>query len=141
MTLVQGLERIASFDLHSRVQDAVEAVELKKVLDHLRIMIEPSWQEMDGRVAMGTAAMRFPRWWRIRTDCCRCSSIWRRTVCARWPESPVRELEITVHAGEQRVLVFFQDSGRAWRRRSGSSSRFRRARTEQDWAYIFRAQL
>ncbi len=26
-------------------------------------------------------------------------------------EGPVRELEITVYSGEQRVLVFFQDSG------------------------------
>ncbi len=50
VTLVQGLERIASFDLHSRVQDTLEAAELKKVLDHLRIMIEPNWQETDGMV-------------------------------------------------------------------------------------------
>src|SRR3984957_15270135 len=51
VTLVPGLERIASFDLHSRVHDTAEPIELKKVLDHLRIMIEPTWQEMDGTVA------------------------------------------------------------------------------------------
>ena len=110
LTLVKGLERIASFELHSRVQDAVEAVELKKVLDHLRIMIEPNWQEADGRVAWELpeeipAVVADPHG--LLQVFLNLAQNSLRAV----GEAPVRDLEITVLAGDQRVLVFFQDSG------------------------------
>jgi two-component system, LuxR family, sensor kinase FixL len=110
VTLVKGLERIASFDLHSRVQDAVEAVDLNKVLDHLRIMIEPNWQEMEGAVKWELpdaipAVVADPHgllqvFLNLAQNSLRAVS-----------EVPFRELEITVLFGDQRVLVFFQDSG------------------------------
>jgi two-component system sensor kinase FixL len=110
VTLVKGLERIASFDLHSRVQDEVETVELKKVLDHLRIMIEPNWQELEGNVA-----------WRLPDSIPAVAAdphgllqvflnLAQNSLRAV-AETPSRELEITVLAGARRVLVFFQDSG------------------------------
>ena len=110
LTLVRGLERIASFELHSRVQDAVEAVELKKVLDHLSIMIEPNWREMDGTVGWmlpetNPSVVADPHgllqvFLNLAQNSLRAVS-----------EGPVRNLEITALEGEQRVLVFFQDSG------------------------------
>jgi PAS domain S-box-containing protein len=110
VTLVQGLERIASFDLHSRVPDAVEAAELKKVLDHLRIMIEPSWQELEGIVHWELpdaipAVVADP--YGLLQVFLNLAQNGLRAVA----EGPVRELEITVQAGEQRALVFFEDSG------------------------------
>jgi two-component system sensor kinase FixL len=110
VTLVNGLERIASFDLHSRVQDAVEAVELKRVLDHLRIMIEPNWQELDGTVgwelpeAMPAVVADPHGLLQVFLNLAQNSL---RAVS----EAPLRALEITVLFGDHRVLVFFQDSG------------------------------
>ncbi|HTB16969.1 MAG TPA: ATP-binding protein [Bryobacteraceae bacterium] len=110
VTLVQGLERIASFDLHSRVHDTAEPIELKKVLDHLRIMIEPTWQEMDGTVAWELpdtipAVVADP--YGLLQVFLNLAQNSVRAVA----EGPLRMLEITVLFGEQRVLVFFQDSG------------------------------
>jgi PAS domain S-box-containing protein len=110
LTLVKGLERIASFDLHSRVQDAVEAVDLKKVLDHLRIMIEPYWQEMDGAIGWELpetipAVVADP--YGLLQVFLNLAQNSARAVS----EEAVRELAITALAGEQRVLVVFQDSG------------------------------
>ncbi|MGB6944235.1 MAG: ATP-binding protein [Bryobacteraceae bacterium] len=110
VTLVQGLERIASFDLHSRVQDTVEAAELKKVLDHLRIMIEPNWQEMDG-IVRWELPNTIPE---VVADPHGLMQVFlnlAQNSLRAVSEGPVRELEIAVHTGEQRVLVFFQDSG------------------------------
>jgi signal transduction histidine kinase len=110
LTLVKGLERIASFDLHSRVQDAVEAVDLKKVLDHLRIMIEPYWEEMDGAIGWELpetipAVVADP--YGLLQVFLNLAQNSARAVS----EEAVRELAITALAGEQRVLVVFQDSG------------------------------
>jgi signal transduction histidine kinase len=49
-TLVKGLERIASAELHSRVQEPLAAVKLQQVLDDLKIVIEADWREIDGAV-------------------------------------------------------------------------------------------
>jgi two-component system, LuxR family, sensor kinase FixL len=110
LTLVKGLERIASFDLHSRVQDALEAVDLKKVLDHLRIMIEPNWQEIDGQVVWEVSGA-IPA---VAADPHGLLQVFlnlAQNSLRAVREGSVRELEIMVLTGDQRVLVFFQDSG------------------------------
>jgi two-component system sensor kinase FixL len=110
VTLVKGLERIASFDLHSRVQDAVEAVDLTKVLDHLRIMIEPNWQEVDGAVAWELPDAIPP----VIADPHGLLQVFlnlAQNSLRAVAEAQSRELDITLLAGERRVLVFFQDSG------------------------------
>jgi signal transduction histidine kinase len=48
--LVEGLERIASLELHSRVEDSLEPTSLRSVLDNLRIVIEPGWREIGGSI-------------------------------------------------------------------------------------------
>ncbi len=110
VTLVKGLERIASFDLHSRVQDAVEAVELKKILDHLRIMIEPNWQELDGTVGWelpdAIPAVAADPYGLLQVFLNLAQNSLRAVA-----EGPFRELDITVLVGDQGVLVTFQDTG------------------------------
>lgn len=49
-TLVKGLGSIASLELRSRVQETLDPVPLRRVLDDLRIVIEPDWFEIDGTV-------------------------------------------------------------------------------------------
>jgi two-component system, LuxR family, sensor kinase FixL len=110
LTLVQGLERIASFDLHSRVQDAVEALELKKVLDHLRIMIEPNWEEAGAIVKWDFPDTLPP----VAADQHGLMQVFlnlAQNSLRAVSESPVRELEINVIPAEQRVVVVFRDSG------------------------------
>ncbi len=46
--LIKGLDQIAGLELQSRVNERVEEVALRTVLDHLRIVIEPDWRELDG---------------------------------------------------------------------------------------------
>lgn len=48
--LMDGLTRIASFDLRHRSDPHPQHALLGPVLDHLRIIIEPDWQENDGEV-------------------------------------------------------------------------------------------
>jgi PAS domain S-box-containing protein len=48
--LVTGLERIAAAELHSHSQATVSGVDLGELLNHLRIIIEPSWEEIGGEV-------------------------------------------------------------------------------------------
>jgi two-component system sensor kinase FixL len=109
-TLVEGLERIAALDLHSRTHDTFEPIPLQTVLDNLRIMIQPDWRDSDGAVI-----------WRLPPDC--------PTVVAdphgllqaflnlaqnslrAVQEVSIRELEISVSVLEQRALVRFADSG------------------------------
>jgi len=49
-TLIKGLERIARLELDARAPERLEDVPLQSVLDNLRIVIEPDWQECEGVV-------------------------------------------------------------------------------------------
>lgn len=53
--LVESLARIASFDL-TRRQSAHHAVQLDKVLGHLRLVVEPDWVDLDGAVSVSVPA-------------------------------------------------------------------------------------
>ena len=48
--LVKSLHTVASLELHSKAQEALEEVPLQNVLDNLRIVIEPGWRDIDGAV-------------------------------------------------------------------------------------------
>jgi signal transduction histidine kinase len=109
-TLVKGLERIASFDLYSRVNDTFEEVSLQSVLDQLRIMIEPDWQEVEGKVIWELP----PETTMVTADpqgllqaFLNLAQNSRRAV----EETALRVLRITVSLGPGKALVFFEDSG------------------------------
>ena len=48
--LVEGLEKIASTELQSKVKQSVRPLDLGEVLNHLRIIIEPGWRSAGGSV-------------------------------------------------------------------------------------------
>lgn len=48
--LVSGLTELASFELRKTSSDPERAVDLKAVLDQLRVVIEPDWEEIGGSV-------------------------------------------------------------------------------------------
>jgi C4-dicarboxylate-specific signal transduction histidine kinase len=50
VNLVKGMEKVTSLDLYSRGSETLERMQLQPVLDSLRIVIEPNWKEIGGRV-------------------------------------------------------------------------------------------
>ena len=48
--LVEGLARLASFRLRHRSENEVPRADLKSVLDQLRVVVEPDWEDIDGEV-------------------------------------------------------------------------------------------
>jgi signal transduction histidine kinase len=49
-TLLNGLQSIASQELQARSQDEAAPISLREVLDSLRIITEPAWRDIDGRI-------------------------------------------------------------------------------------------
>jgi signal transduction histidine kinase len=49
-SLVEGLGEIASSDLQAKVKRTLSPIALGDVLDDIRVVVEPAWQESDGRV-------------------------------------------------------------------------------------------
>ncbi len=50
VSLIEGLERMASLKLQTKSKAVLEPVPLKEVLDNLRIVIEADWREIGGKV-------------------------------------------------------------------------------------------
>jgi PAS domain S-box-containing protein len=48
--LVDGLARLASFELRHKTGGSEQRADLKQVLDQLRVVIEPDWHEIGGQV-------------------------------------------------------------------------------------------
>ena len=81
-SLVNGLARITSFELQRKEPANLESVSVCRLLDELRIIIEPSWSEADGHVRwICRSEARARR--RRGTHCSRYSSTSRRTACGR----------------------------------------------------------
>ena len=58
-TLVEGLSRLASFELGKREESVIGPVDVRAVLDQLRVVIEPDWGDVEGEVRIDEPA-RFP---------------------------------------------------------------------------------
>jgi len=109
-SLVSGLEHVASMDLLHRSSDALEQVDLKEVLDDLRIVIEPDWREINGAVhwklppAMPWVLAERHGLFQAFLNLAKNS---HRAVQDR----PVRELSISVDTEERMARVSFSDTG------------------------------
>jgi signal transduction histidine kinase len=49
-SLVEALENIAATELQAKARPSLTPIDLHEVLNHLRIVIEPNWEEIDGHV-------------------------------------------------------------------------------------------
>lgn len=60
--LVEGLGRIASFELRAGAAVAVNMVDLRQVFDQLRVVIEPDWTDLNGQLvwSLGDEAYNVP---------------------------------------------------------------------------------
>jgi PAS domain S-box-containing protein len=108
--LIEGLGKIASMKLESTIDDFLEEVPLKQVLEDLRIIVEPDWNEILGSVrwnlpdempvVLGQRHGLLQAFLNLAQNS-------RRAVADR----PLRELNIEVTTAGPRIVVRFQDSG------------------------------
>jgi PAS domain S-box-containing protein len=109
-TLVGTLERIAAAELHSKVQPALAPLDVHEYLNHLRIIIEPAWQEIEGRVVWDVPRGLPP----VLADSFGLTLAFlnlaqnsQRAV----ESSPTKELRISAALQSGKVVVCFEDSG------------------------------
>jgi len=110
VSLVTGLEKLASHELQSRVSEALEDVEPRAVLDDLRIVIEPQWRETGGAVRWNLPPS-LPRVIAERHALLQvCLNLAQNSLRAA-EQSSVAELAITALVQRGKVLLRFEDSG------------------------------
>jgi two-component system sensor kinase FixL len=109
INLVGGLERIASLDLHGRAPD-VEPVALQEVLDDLRIVIEPDWREINGRITWDLL-LPMPIVVAERHGLLQAFLNLAQNSHRAVQDRPVRELTISVTVDQQATRIRFRDSG------------------------------
>ena len=110
VSLISGLEKIASFQLHSQSQKTPESISLQEVLDSLRIIVDPEWKEIGGVIRWPASSGLPP----VIADphgllqaLLNLIQNSRRAVQV----SSKRELIITVSVSDQSVFVCLEDSG------------------------------
>jgi signal transduction histidine kinase len=110
-SLVQGLERIASWELRASTQESLEEIPLQEVLDQLRIVIEPNWHEIGGilvwRLPAGMPVVMADRHGLFQVFLNLAQNSHRAVE-----ESAVKELRIDVTVAGCMACVRFQDTGR-----------------------------
>lgn len=108
-SLVRGLEKVAAVELQSR-SDSIEDVELRAVLDDLRIVIEPDWREIGGEVHW-KGLSELPRVLADRHGLLQAFLNLAHNSLRAVQESPVKKLWIIVSKDDQKTYVRFVDSG------------------------------
>jgi signal transduction histidine kinase len=118
-TLVQGLEKVSSLDLHSRDlthrntgQEAedLQTIPLRAVLDDLRIVIESTWREIDGAIRW-TFPHVSPNILADRHGLLQIFLNLAQNSHRAVQEMDIRELQISVESDERRAIVRFVDTG------------------------------
>jgi signal transduction histidine kinase len=110
MNLVKGMEKVTSLDLYSRGSDALERIHLQPVLDSLRIVIEPDWREIDGRIRW-TLPPTVPMVMADPHGLLQAFLNLARNSHRAVQDRSKHELDILVELKEDRVQVHFEDSG------------------------------
>jgi signal transduction histidine kinase len=110
LNLIDGLEWIASMDLQLRTQDMPDQVSLQQVLDDLRIVIEPDWREMSGRVCWKLPAS-LPVVLAERHGLLQAFLNLAQNSHRAVQDCAVRELTICVAVEEQTARISFRDTG------------------------------
>jgi len=110
MNLVKGMEKVTSLDLYSRGSETLERIQLQPVLDSLRIVIEPDWKEIDGKLRWSLPAT-LPLVMADPHGLLQAFLNLARNSHRAVQETPCRELDILVELKEERVQIHFDDSG------------------------------
>jgi two-component system sensor kinase FixL len=109
-TLVQGLERIASWQLQSNVHDNLEEIALQEVMDDLRIVIEPDWRDMNGAITWNVPA-KMPVVLAERHGLLQAFLNLAQNSHRAVQNGTLRELLIDVSVEDRTASIRFQDTG------------------------------
>jgi two-component system, LuxR family, sensor kinase FixL len=109
-TLVQGLERIASWQLQSNLHDNLEEIPLQEVMDDLRIVIEPHWRDMNGKI-IWFVPPKMPVVLAERHGLLQAFLNLAQNSHRAVQGGPVRELLIDVSVQGRMANISFQDTG------------------------------
>lgn len=110
ISLVAGLEKVASTQMQSRGSDFLEEIPLQAVLDDLRIVIEPDWREIGGVVRWQLperATLVLGERHGLLQAFLNLAQNSRRAVLDR----EARELKICVTVTDRKITIRFYDSG------------------------------
>jgi two-component system sensor kinase FixL len=109
-TLVSGLERIADSELRWQAHDRLEEIQLQQVLDDLRIVIEPAWREIDGRIQWPRTAP-MPGILADRRGLVQAFLNLAQNSLRAVQDSPERQLKISVACEDTKAIIRFRDTG------------------------------
>ncbi len=112
VNLAKGIEKMAALDLSARRSESrdLEKVPLRQVLDHLRIIIEPEWIELEGRINWSAPA-RLPSVIADPHGLLQAFLNLAKNSYRAVLEAPRKELNIEVSIDGERAIVRFEDSG------------------------------
>lgn len=109
LTLVKGLEKVASLNLATGDQPEVEATELQHILDDLRIIIEADWIELEGSVHWPADSLP-----RVLADPHGLLQVFlnlSKNSLRAVSDSAVRTLAISLTLCDSKACIHFLDSG------------------------------
>jgi C4-dicarboxylate-specific signal transduction histidine kinase len=109
VTLVKGLEKVASLNLPETDEPQMEATDLGMALDDLRIIIESDWTEMDGVIHWPQGSM--PSVWADPHGLLQVFLNLAQNSLRAVRDSERRALAISVLTDEKKASVCFVDSG------------------------------
>lgn len=108
--LVKGLEEMASLDLHSRSHEILEPVDLAQVLDTLRIIVQPDWEEIDGTIHWQIPA-GMPAVLADSHSLLQALLNLARNSHRAVQHQPVRQLTVAVSSTREKTIIQMHDSG------------------------------
>ena len=108
--LVTGLERIAAADLESKIRKTAPVIDPREVLNQLRIVIEPSWNEAAGRTVWRVPP-QLPMVYGDAFGLLQALLNLTQNSLRAVEKSRVRELNITAQTTHDRLQIVLEDSG------------------------------
>jgi PAS domain S-box-containing protein len=109
-SLIAGLQTIASAELQAKAHDLLEHVPLREVLDTLRIVIEPAWLDIEGRVIWKLPA-ELPVVLAESRGLLQAFLNLAQNSHRAVQEGARRQLTVSVSVEPRKAVVRFQDSG------------------------------
>ena len=109
-TLVQGLEKMAGLELRQTTQSVAESIDVRSVLDELRIVIDPSFHE-SAMAIVWEVPETLPRIWADRQALLQAFLNIAKNSQRAMEGQEKRDLIVRASSDENSVIVRFIDSG------------------------------
>jgi two-component system, LuxR family, sensor kinase FixL len=109
-SLTEGLKNIAAMELQPSSENRITTVDIQPILDELRILIEPSFQD-GGMTLRWKLPETLPVVWADRYGLLQVFLNIAKNSLRAMEHSPIKELTIEVLENRDSVVIYFEDSG------------------------------